>query len=99
MGCGDNERIIAFKNVNLVPMTNENIIENQTVLVKGDRIFKIGSATKVEIPKRAEVIDGEGAYLMPGLADMHVHLKGDWPLPSWIYSWPWRDHGQGSGWT
>ena len=22
-----------------------------------------------------------GAYLMPGLADMHVHLKGDWPLP------------------
>ncbi len=81
MGCGDNERIIAFKNVNLVPMTNENIIENQTVLVKGDRIFKIGSATKVEIPKRAEVIDGEGAYLMPGLADMHVHLKGKWPLP------------------
>ena len=80
MGCEGNERITAFKNVKLVPMTEEKIVENQTVLVKGDRIFKIGSADKIKIPKNANVINGAGAYLMPGLADMHVHLKGDWPL-------------------
>ncbi|UCE50896.1 MAG: amidohydrolase family protein [Desulfobacterales bacterium] len=80
LGCGKDERITAFKSVNLVPMTEEKIIENQTVLVKGDRIFKIGSADKIDIPQNANVIDGAGAYLMPGLADMHVHLKGDWPL-------------------
>jgi hypothetical protein len=61
-------------------MTEEKIVENQTVLVKGDRIFKIGPANKIEIPQSANVIDGAGAYLMPGLADMHVHLKGDWPI-------------------
>jgi hypothetical protein len=80
MGCGDDERITAFKNVNLVPMTEEKIIENQSVLVKGDRIFKIGPSDKIRIPPNAKIIDGQGTYLMPGLADMHVHLKGDWPL-------------------
>ena len=70
-----------FKNVNLVPMKEEKILENQTVLIKGNRIFKIGHASKLRLPKHAMVIDGTGAYLMPGLADMHVHLKGDWPLP------------------
>ena len=80
MACGEGERMTAFKNVHLVPMTEEKIVENQTVLVKGDRIFKIGPAGKVEIPPNSKLIDSEGAFLMPGLADMHVHLKGDWPI-------------------
>jgi imidazolonepropionase-like amidohydrolase len=80
-GCGESERIIAFRNVNLVPLTAEKIIENQTVLVKGDRIFKIESADSIKVPQTAVVIEGQGAYLMPGLADMHVHLKGEWPIP------------------
>ncbi len=81
MGCGDKERITAFTKVNLVPMTEEKITANQTILVKGDRIFKIGSSNEIKIPSNARVIDGQGAYLIPGLADMHVHLTGDWPLP------------------
>ena len=70
----------AFTKIRLVPMTEEKIVENQTVLVRGDRISKIGPANKLKIPQNARVIDGNGAYLMPGLADMHVHLKGDWPI-------------------
>jgi imidazolonepropionase-like amidohydrolase len=80
MGCGEPEKITAFKNTHLVPMTDEKIIQNQTVLVKGDRIIKIGPANQVAIPPDAKVIEGRGAYLMPGLADMHAHLAGDWPL-------------------
>jgi imidazolonepropionase-like amidohydrolase len=80
MGCGNNERITAFKNVHLVPMTGEKIVESQTVLVKGDRILKIGPSNQIKIPRNAKVIDGQGAHLMPGLADMHVHLRNDWPL-------------------
>ncbi len=80
MGCGESEQITAIINTNLIPMTDEKIIENQTLLVKGDRIFKIGPANQVKIPPDAKVIEGQGAYLMPGLADMHAHLNGDWPL-------------------
>ena len=64
MGCGEPEKITAFKNTNLVPMTDEKIIENQTVLVKGDRIFAIGPANQVEIPPDAKVIEGQGAALL-----------------------------------
>ena len=80
ISCSNSADMTVFKNVNLVPMTEEKILENQTVLVKGDRIFKIGPSNEVKIPPNARVIDGQGAYLMPGLADMHVHLKGDWPI-------------------
>ena len=80
VGCGEPEKITAFKNTNLVTMTGEKIIENQTVLVKGDRIYRIGPANQMEIPPGAKVIEGGGAYLMPGLADMHAHLAEEWPL-------------------
>jgi imidazolonepropionase-like amidohydrolase len=61
-------------------MTEEKIITNQSVLVRGNRIYRIGKSDKIKIPQKAKVIDGKGAYLMPGLADMHVHLTGEWPL-------------------
>ena len=80
MSCSENEQITVFKNVRLVPMTAEKIVENQTVLVKDDRIIDIGPSNQIQIPRNARVIDGQGAYLMPGLADMHVHLRNDWPL-------------------
>ncbi len=75
-------KLFAFKNVNLIPMTSEKVIQNQTVLVMGDRIHKIGSVDNVEIPREAIVVDGTGKYLMPGLADLHVHLiSKNWETP------------------
>src|SRR6266513_64505 len=66
-------QIIAFVNVNVVPMDSERVIADQTVLVKGGLITAIGPAQKVKVPAAALRIDGRGKYLMPGLADMHVH--------------------------
>ncbi|MBW2432893.1 MAG: amidohydrolase family protein [Deltaproteobacteria bacterium] len=81
MGCTNAEEMVVIKNVNLVPMTADRIVPNQMLLVKGDRIHKIGGSEALSIPQTAKVIDANGAYLMPGLADMHVHLSGEWPLP------------------
>lgn len=67
--------IIAFKNVNLVPMTANKVIRGQTVIVSAGRISRIGPFRRVSIPADATVIDGAGKYLMPGLADMHTHLN------------------------
>ncbi len=73
--------MFAFTDVNLVPMTEEKIIGNQTILVNGTRIAEIGPANKALIPEKAKIIEGKGAYLMPGLADMHVHILRDkWPV-------------------
>ena len=67
-------QVIAFVNVNVVPMDRERIIEGQTVIVRDGRIALIGPASKTQVPAGALSIDGRGKYLMPGLADMHVHL-------------------------
>ena len=65
--------VIAFQNVNLVPMTSEEVLADQTVVIKNSRIAEIGKSGKVKIPKGALIIDGKRKYLMPGLTDMHTH--------------------------
>jgi imidazolonepropionase-like amidohydrolase len=66
----------AFVNVNVVPMTSEAVIEQQTVLVDNGRIVAIGPVDDIQIPERASVVDGTDRYLMPGLAEMHAHVPG-----------------------
>ena len=78
-----NEQYTAFTHVNLVPMTDETIVKDQTVLVKGKMIIEIGSSKNIKIPENAIVIDGEDTYLMPGLADMHIHTR-----PEWVTDYP-----------
>lgn len=65
---------VAFLNVNVIPMDTERVLEAQTVIVQGDRIVEIGAAEVVSIPPEAQVIDGNGGYLIPGLTDTHFHI-------------------------
>ncbi|NKB86984.1 MAG: amidohydrolase family protein [Acidobacteria bacterium] len=67
------ESVVAFVGVNVLPMDREYVLRNRTVLVRGDRIETIGRAGRVPVPEGAAVVKGKGRYLMPGLADMHVH--------------------------
>ena len=69
--------IHAFMNVNVIPMTSEEVLENQTVVTENGIIRAIGKWDEVEIPEGAVEIDGSGKYLMPGLAEMHGHIPGD----------------------
>ena len=64
--------VTAFVRVNVVPMDRERVIPQQTVIVRNGLITEIGKG--LAIPEGAAVIDGHGtAWLVPGLADMHVH--------------------------
>lgn len=66
--------VVAFVNVNVVPMDRERVLENQTVIVRDGRIAEIGPAGRVKVPAGAVKIEGKGKFLMPGLAEMHGHL-------------------------
>ena len=66
----------AFTNVNVVPMTSETVLNDQTVIVENGRITAVGAASKVKVPASATRIDARGKYLMPGLAEMHGHVPG-----------------------
>lgn len=65
---------IAFVNVSVIPMDGERVLENQTVVIRGDRIVTVGAADNVAVPDDALRIDGTGKYLVPGLAEMHGHV-------------------------
>jgi Amidohydrolase family len=65
---------IAFVNVNVVTMESEAVLMNQTVLVKDSKIELIGPSKSTKVPTNYFQIDAKGAYLMPGLTDMHTHI-------------------------
>jgi len=71
------QKKIAIKNVNVIQMTSPNkILYNVTVIIKGPRIESINGS----ILNDAEIIDGKGKWLIPGLIDMHVHIPTDFSI-------------------
>src|ERR671914_849603 len=68
--------VVAFVNVNVLPMDRERVLEGQTVIVRDGRIASIGPAASARVPTGALRVDGRGKYLMPGLAEMHAHIPG-----------------------
>jgi imidazolonepropionase-like amidohydrolase len=56
-------------------MDSEILLVDQTVVVRNRRIESVGLRSDIGVPEDAERIDAAGLVLMPGLADMHVHLQ------------------------
>ncbi|MGI9400767.1 MAG: amidohydrolase family protein [Rhizobiaceae bacterium] len=69
----EKEKQILFTNVHVFDGASEQRIENANVLVEGNLIKSV-STEKIDAPD-AEVIDGGGRTLMPGLIDSHSHLN------------------------
>ena len=70
-------RAFAFTNANVVPMDQERVLSNYTVVVRNGRIVDLGPANAVSVPSDAQRIAAGGKYLMPGLSEMHGHT----PVP------------------
>jgi len=69
-----NEYIIAITHATVIDMTGATPLADQTVIIKKDRIANIGASNAVAIPRGAQTLDARGKFLIPGLADMHIHL-------------------------
>jgi imidazolonepropionase-like amidohydrolase len=72
------QNILAISDVTVIDATGAPAKPHMIVITTGDRITKIAKTGEVAIPKNAQVINGTGKFLIPGLWDMHVHavLKG-----------------------
>lgn len=67
--------MLAFTHVTVIDMTGAPPQSGMTVLVAGNRIVRLGQAGKVRIPKEAQLIEAAGKFLIPGLWDMHFHIR------------------------
>jgi imidazolonepropionase-like amidohydrolase len=63
----------AITHVNILPMTREEVLRDQSVLVEEGKIVAVGPAQEVRVLPGEKIIDGTGKYLLPGLTDMHFH--------------------------
>ncbi len=64
---------IAITNARIVDAASATVTENQTILVRGERIVWTGPSAIAPDTTGAFVIDADGAYVAPGIADMHIH--------------------------
>ncbi len=69
----------AFVNVNVVPMSSEQVLAERTVIVDKGVITVIGAVDEVRVPPGATVVDGTDRFLMPGLGEMHAHVPAPGP--------------------
>ena len=58
----------------LIDGTGKAPLRNSVVLIRGDRIEKIGTTDSLPVPRDYEVVSTEGLTVLPGLWDLHVHL-------------------------
>jgi imidazolonepropionase-like amidohydrolase len=65
---------LAIEHVSVLTMADAQVLPDQTVVVRDGRIAALGPAAAASVPEDARHIDGHGKFLMPGLADMHVHV-------------------------
>ncbi len=81
---------IALLNGKLVFISNfgkdYRIIENGVILIKKDRIYKIGKANKVKLPESVKKIDLNGMYVLPGLIDGFAAVNNQNYCNAYLYS-------------
>lgn len=79
---------IALVGARIITMKGDEVIEDGTIVLNGNRIEAVGARGAVSVPADARVIDVAGKTIMPGLVDTHWHgsMGSDEIIPqqSWI---------------
>jgi imidazolonepropionase-like amidohydrolase len=72
------EKPIAIVHARLIDGLGGPPVEDAAVILQGSKIAYAGPASGAKVPQGAQTIDARGKTVMPGFADMHVHLTGGW---------------------
>jgi cytosine/adenosine deaminase-related metal-dependent hydrolase len=67
---------VAFTHVRAF-IDGDHFVDDETVVVEGSRIAAVGPSASTPAPAGAQVIDGAGKTLVPGLWDSHQHVIDD----------------------
>jgi imidazolonepropionase-like amidohydrolase len=65
---------IVIRGATLIDGTGRGPATGVTVVIEGNRITAVGPT--VQAPAGARTIDGTGKFLIPGMIDAHIHLRG-----------------------
>src|SRR5271168_5212426 len=65
---------IVIQNATIMTVSH-GTIEHGSILIQNGKITEVGQS--VHAPKDAQVIDGEGKFVIPGIVDCHSHIAVD----------------------
>src|SRR5688500_376917 len=75
---------LAIEHATVLPMDRDVALADHTVLVSQGRIVWAGPSKDARVDPGAQRVDARGRYLLPGLADMHVHIQRVEDLPLFV---------------
>jgi len=67
--------VVAIKGATILTVTR-GTIQNGTIVLRAGKIASVGGAN-VSIPAGADVVDGAGTFVSPGIIDCHSHIAAD----------------------
>jgi imidazolonepropionase-like amidohydrolase/sugar phosphate permease len=68
------QQVKVLTGATLIDGTGRPPIRDAVIIIEGARIKAVGPRNKIKVPAGAELINVDGKYIVPGLADMHQHL-------------------------
>lgn len=81
--------IVALKGARIITMKGKENIDEGVVLIENNKIKAVGKVNEINLPAEAQVIDLTGKTIIPGLIDVHAHLRtspdGLSPQQDWSY--------------
>lgn len=83
---GDPPTATRIDNVRIVSMAPDasRVQTGQSVLIIGGVVRAVAPAEEIDTPEGAQIIDGEGQTLLPGLIDAHVHVWDEAELAGYL---------------
>ncbi len=69
-----NDRPLVLLHARVLDAAGEQWLGDFGVVIRGDRIERVGRSGELDTPADARVVDLEGRALIPGLIDLHTHL-------------------------
>jgi imidazolonepropionase-like amidohydrolase len=79
VACGGDSTGLALRGVTMIDGTGASPAPDRTLLIRDDRIVRVGAEREISVPPGFEVVDGRGRFAIPGLWDFHVHLSKTGP--------------------
>src|ERR1700722_1222891 len=71
-----NKYSLVITNANIVDVINNKIVPDRLLAISGDTIIAIDNTSNAKNYKADHYVNASNKYIIPGLWDMHVHLRG-----------------------
>jgi len=81
------ETTFLLQNVNIINVKNGQILSDRSILVSDGKIKAILPTKELDTNDFSKIIDAKGSFIIPGLWDMHAHLRANKLPPEIITDW------------